>query len=432
MTSNAKGAPDVDSLWRLTNSEHVDAPPLEDDAEADLVVIGGGFTGCSAALHAAHAGANVRLAEARDIGFGGSGRNVGLVNAGLWLPPDAIVAALGEAAGARLNRLLAGAPDLVFSLINTHAIDCEPVRNGTLHCAHSPAGFEDLRERHRQLSRDGAPVTLLKREEAAERTGVRSIHGALHDARAGTIQPLAYAQGLARAAIDAGAALHARTPALSMRHERGKWRIETPGGSICAGAMLLATNAYHVAIRGVRAPQSISVCYFQMATEPLAEDAARTVVPGAEGCWDTARVMSSFRKDKAGRVIVGGVGSLDHIAAGTHRAWAVRKLTQLFPQLGAPRLQHAWFGRIAMTSDHIPKILDIGANALAVFGYSGRGIGPGTLFGKLAAEALLAGSRALLPVAPISVYREVLPASRELCYETGAVLTHAIACRLKA
>jgi glycine/D-amino acid oxidase-like deaminating enzyme len=427
LTSDEAG--EGDNLWRATSREHAEAAPLAGDAEADLAIVGGGFTGCAAALHAAKAGASVRLVEARDVGFGGSGRNVGLVNAGLWLPPDAVVAAMGEAAGRKLNRLLGDAPALVFSLIEEHAIDCEPVRNGTLHCAHSPAGFEDLRERYRQLSRDGAPVALLSRDETAERVGSRSLHGALHDARAGTIQPLAYCQGLARAAIAAGATLHSRSPAIAIRRDGGRWRVEMPGGFLRARALLLATNAYHLPVAGLSAPQSIGVGYFQMATEPLTGDAADIVLPGGEGCWDSALVMSSFRKDKAGRLIIGGIGSLAHAAGGVHRRWAMRKLVRMFPQLGKPHFEEAWFGRIAMTSDHVPKILDIGPDALAIFGYSGRGIGPGTLFGSRAAQALLAGDREHLPMAPIDAHHEAMSTMRALYYETGAVLNHAVSCR---
>ena len=130
-----------DILWRLTAGESLDAERLGADVTADAVVVGGGFTGLSAALHLAEANAKVRVLEAETVGFGGSGRNVGLVNAGLWTPPDGVEDALGVIAGTRLNEILAGGPDCVFSLIEKHGIECDAVRNGTLHCAHSPAGL---------------------------------------------------------------------------------------------------------------------------------------------------------------------------------------------------------------------------------------------------------------------------------------------------
>ncbi len=139
------------NLWHQTCTEQFAGPVLSGDVTADLVVIGGGYTGCSAALHAAQMGASVCLLEAEEIGFGGSGRNVGLVNAGLWLPPADIRGHLGDGAGTRLVNLLADAPRLVFDLIARHGIACEAVQNGTLHCAHSPGGFKDLQVRRAQL-----------------------------------------------------------------------------------------------------------------------------------------------------------------------------------------------------------------------------------------------------------------------------------------
>ena len=120
------------NLWRQTAGPPVAAAPLGADVEAEAVVIGGGFTGCSAALHLAEAGADVRLLEAETIGHGGSGRNVGLVNAGLWTPPDEVEARLGVAAGRTLNAALAAGPALVFELIDRHRIACAATRNGTL------------------------------------------------------------------------------------------------------------------------------------------------------------------------------------------------------------------------------------------------------------------------------------------------------------
>ncbi len=414
------------NLWRETARERVTAAPLGEDATADLVIIGGGFTGCSAALHAAERGLSVRLLEAETFAHGGSGRNVGLVNAGLWLPPEEIVAQLGEEAGAKLNQILAGAPDLVFSLIERHGIDCEAVRNGTLHCAHSPAGFRDLENRHRQLAAMGAPVTLLPAEAAKERTGAAHLHGALHDARAGTIQPLAYCMGLARAAQQAGAVLHERSPARAAAQAGGVWRVETETGSVSAKALLLATNAYHGWIDGLTAPKAVQVCYFQMATRPLTRNLRATILPGGEGCWDTAAVMSSFRMGAAGRLIVGGIGALDHAGSGVHLAWAKHKLGELFPHLSDQPLDHAWFGRIAMTADHLPKVVRLGANAYAIFGYSGRGIGPGTVFGRAAATVFAGGSEDGFPVVPRERHSEAFAPLKRRYYEFGATLVHAM------
>ena len=384
------------------------------------------MNGTAAALAAAKAGARVCLLEANRIGHGGSGRNVGLVNAGLWLPPDTITAQLGPETGERLSTLLATAPDLVFDLIAEHAIACEPVRRGTLHCAHAPSGLRDLQNRHAQLTARGAPVSLLGDTETASRTGTDAFGGALFDPRAGTIQPLAYNRGLARAAQTAGALIHEATPVQRIAPDGEGWTLSAPGWTIRAGAMIMATNAYHQPFRGAETPPHLLVHFFQAATAPgLAEQ----VVPGGEGLWDTAPVMTSLRTDAAGRVILGAMGALDHPGGGLHRGWAERKLARLFPHLKGTPFQQVWFGRIAMTPAHLPEIQRLGPNGLAVHGYSGRGIGPGTLFGTRLAEVSLGADPSRLPVAPIAPYRLKAPGLRSTIFETGATALHAVSAR---
>lgn len=159
------------NLWQDSNKNALQTIEYTGDTLVDLAVVGGGFTGCSAALAAAQTGASVTLLEAHLIGHGGSGRNVGLVNAGLWLPPESVIKRLGQAAGQRLNTALAAAPAQVFDLIEKHGIDCEPQRNGTLHLAQTNAGLANLRDRLRQQQALSAPVALLTAKETAQRVG---------------------------------------------------------------------------------------------------------------------------------------------------------------------------------------------------------------------------------------------------------------------
>ena len=415
-------------LWHQTCQENPAFPEFTGEAVTDLVVIGGGYTGCAAALQAAELGASVLLIEADAIGSGGSGRNVGLANAGLWLPPEDINAELGTETGSRLSTLLAGAPGMVFSLIAKHAIQCEPQRKGTLHCAHAPGGLDDLQRRHAQLRAIGAPVKLLSREEAIRRTGSEAVHGALFDPRAGTIQPLAYVRGLARAAAAAGAQLHSNSPATGISRNGSGWQVATAKGSIRARHLIMATNAYARDISGYDAPQVIPVHYFQAATDPLPAALLEKILPGKEGCWDTALVMSSWRLDQAGRLVIGGMGALNHFGSALHRSWLPRKLAALYPGLKDMQLNSHWHGRIAMTTEHLPKILDL-QGGFACFGYSGRGIGPGTLFGTAMAEALLNGDRSRLPVPPSRNHAIPFAGLRSAYYETGATLTHLISDR---
>ncbi len=412
------------NLWRVSSAETLAAPGIAEDASADLVIIGGGFTGCSAALEAARRGARVILLEARTIGHGGSGRNVGLVNAGLWLPPDDVLAITGERAGHRLLGALADGPATVWRIIAREDIDCDPVRRGTLHLAHAPAGLRDLRRRHRQGNRLGAPVQLLDAAETARRVGSACFHGALWDPRAGTIQPLAYCRGLARAARAAGARLHENAQATAIRHQAGVWQVESGGHLVRAPLLLMATNAYHDALSGSAGPQFVPVSFSQFATAPLPPDLRRRILPGGEGCWDTATVMTSLRMDRDGRLILGAIGNVEGAGGPVHAAWARRKLRRLFPELAGQPFANVWRGRIAMTGDHVPRIVRLGPGGLNVFGYSGRGIAPGTVFGTAAAAALLKGDEDALPLPVSAAHDERMTALRGICYETGATLAH--------
>jgi glycine/D-amino acid oxidase-like deaminating enzyme len=411
-------------LWRATSVEDSAAQPLGRDMEVDLVVVGGGFTGTSAALEAVGRGASVCLLESEIIGHGGSGRNVGLVNAGLWLPPDTVISQMGEAAGRRLIEVLADAPRRVFDLIEREGIECEATRHGTLHLAHSKSGLRDLEDRHRQGRKFGAPLDLLDAGETERRTGTTAYHGSLLDPRAGTIQPFSYCRGLARAAASRGAQLHDRSPVTHIERVRDRWIVKANGHTVTARSLLLATNAYQGGIAGPFAPQYTPVHYCQFATVPMPESARAKILPQGEGCWDTALVMSSFRIDQAGRMILGGIGNTEGTGAPIHQSWARRKLRALFPSIGDLPFEHVWRGRIAMTDDHVPKVVEFGPNAYACFGYSGRGIGPGTVFGTQAAVALLEGDATVMPIQPLNRYAERFSAAKAAYYETGATMTH--------
>lgn len=422
-------ASDQGNLWQATAAQAAQPTPLAQDADCDLVIVGGGFTGCSAALHAAEAGLSVRLLEAETIGHGGSGRNVGLVNAGLWLPPEEVEARIGRAAGARLNADLAAAPDLVFDLIDRHGIACDAVRAGTLHCASSPRHLAGLQARHRQNADRGAPVRLLDRKEIGVRTGSALYHGALFDPRAGTIQPLSYCRGLADAARRAGAVLHEHSLCTAVSREAEQWVVTCGPNRVRAPMLLIASNAYGQGCAGISPSRWSAVHYFQAATQVVAPDLLNNILPGQEGCWDTALVMSSFRRDAQGRILIGGIGNPGHFAGGIHRAWLRRKLAQIYPQLAGLEIEYLWQGRIAMTGDHIPKIQRLGPGGYSVFGYSGRGIGPGTAFGRALAQCFVTGEEENLPVAPVNQYDEGLLRTKATYYETGALGAHALAAR---
>lgn len=415
MRAAQRGLTSTLSLWRDTAAPAPDAPPLEGEVSAKVAIVGGGFTGCAAALRLAEKGLDCRLLEAAAFGEGGSGRNAGLVNAGLWLPPREVERVLGKEGAKRLMGPLAGGPARVFSLIEQHQMQCEATRKGTIHAAHAASGFADLQRRFEQWRELGAPVELLDAGETASRSGAQGFHGGLFDARAGTINPMGYLRGLARAAQNAGAVLHGDSPALSLERKEGGWRVATARGAVTAESVILATNAYSGALYPALPRAFTPISYFQVASKPLGPR-AETILPGREGVWDTGTIMTSFRVDAAGRLILGSMGALYGRDASTSRRWADKKARQLFPELGPIEWETAWAGRIAMTGDHLPRILNPEPGLFVPIGYNGRGIGPGTIFGEALADYLAEGGEERLPLPLSPSWREPWRGLRQTFY----------------
>ena len=407
------------------------APPaptlktFEGDKETDVVIIGGGFTGVSAALYLAESGTDALLLESRHVGFGGSGRNVGLVNAGLWLPPEDVIKIVGNEHGENLIEFLGKSPDLVYELIEKHQISCEAIRVGTLHCGHSAAGLKSLEQREAQWQKRGAPVRLLSNEETAKKTGSTKFCGALLDERAGTVQPLAYVRGLATAAVAAGAQLYDNSPVTGLEKKNGRWILKTPKGTVKAKSIILAVQGYPEAAFENKLNALIPFNYFQFATPPLSADIREKVLCEGHAAWDTALILSSYRFDDANRFIVGSVGQVINGGFGVHEAWAKRSIKKVFPAIPTTDLEYAWGGRIAMTTDHIPRFHMPDESFVTVTSYNGRGIGPGTVFGKLMAQ-LVNGEveRKDIPL-PLQKEKPIFMRNlRGLFYETGARLYH--------
>lgn len=413
-------------LWERSAPPAPPTIPLEGDRIADVVVVGAGFTGLSAALHLAEAGASVAVLEGVEIGFGGSGRNVGLVNAGMWVMPEDLPRALGEVHGNRLLDQLGNAPSVVFDLVEKHGMACEVERSGTLHCAVGVKGLDELKERARQWQARGAPVHLLDAEETARKVGTGAYAGALLDLRAGTIQPLAYARGLAAAAIKAGAAIHTESPVIGAQDEGDGWRLRTPRGSVRAKWVVVATNAYTSDVWPQIRAELVHLPYFNLATKPLGDNLRKTILPERQGVWDTKEILSSFRFDRQGRLIFGSVGALRGPGASIHANWGRRALKKLFPDLGEVAFEYEWYGKIGMTDNNLPKFHRLGRNVVSFSGYNGRGIAPGTVFGRTLARLVLGEiAEADLPLPLTEPEAASFRAVREAYYEVGASLAHA-------
>lgn len=412
-------------LWERTAPPAPVTSPLIGDVTADVAIVGGGFTGLSAALHLAEAGRKAVVLEATEVGFGGAGRNVGLINGGMWVMPDDLPGVLGPIYGERVLELLGGAPLVVRQLIEKHAIACELETNGTLHCAVGADGFKELEERHRQWKGRGAPVKLLSAEETAARIGSTAYSGALFDPRAGTLQPLAYVRGLAHAALAAGAGIHTGSPVEGYEKTGSGWCVRTAKGSVTAQWIIVATDAYSTGPFSAVRTEQIHLPYFNFATRPLGDNLSRSVLPAREGCWDTREILSSFRMDQAGRLVFGSVGALRNTGAAVHKAWAKRAMKRLFPQLGDLEFEAEWYGKIGMTVDAVPRFHRFAEGVVGFSGYNGRGIAPGTVFGQTLARHILGDiAEADLPLPVTDPKDQSFRAVKEAWYEAGAQVAH--------
>lgn len=408
------------SLWDRTAPPPPDAPELDGEHACDIAIVGAGYTGLSAALHLAEGGASVTVLEASKIGHGGSGRNAGLVNQGLWYHPGEVVEVLGADAGERLNRAYASGPSLVFELIERHGIDCEARRAGTLYLAPDNAHAAKLAVRAKAMNARGARVEMLDRETASSRTGTGRYVAALFDPEAGTINPMGYVRGLAHAAAAAGARLHAGSRATKVEKAGSAWAVSTGKGRITAGRVILATNAYTDTLWPGLRQEIYPLYFFQYATTPLGDNLRRTILPGGEGAWDSRAAMTAFRLDASGRLIVGSIGSLPARGDGFRRRWAERTVARLFPHLGPVTWDFRWMGEIAFTPDHVPRVHELAPGVLTCIGYNGRGIAPGTVMGRAMARHILSDGAEELPL-PLSAPKPVsFRALRSKAIDIGA------------
>lgn len=421
-------------LWEQTAPAAPRTGKLSGEVTADVAVIGGGFTGMSAALHLAQAGKRIVLLEAVEIGFGGAGRNVGLVNAGMWVMPEVLLQTLPAPYGERLLTLLGDAPKLVFGIVREYGIRCEVTHAGTLHCANGVSGLAEISERARQWQARGADVELLDAAKAAALLGTRRYAGALLDRRAGTIQPLAYVRGLAEAAQKAGAQLFTQSPVTSLERKGDGWQIATATGRVTADWVTLSTDAYGTGPGLAARQEQVPLPYFNLATRPLSAALRAQILYEGQGAWDTQTVMTSFRMDQAGRLVFGSIGALRGTGIAVHRAWAKRALRRMFPGIGAEieaGFEAEWYGTIGMTADNLPRFHRYGPKMIGFSGYNGRGIAPGTTFGRVLASHVqgeIGDADLPLPVTPVQAVPFRLP--KQLAYELGAQAAHFVADRI--
>lgn len=373
----------------------------------DVVIVGGGIMGLSTALHAARQGRTVQVLEAGGIGEGASGLNGGQVIPGLKYDPEWLVEHFGKERGEALVNFAASTADAVFDLIRDENLAVPFTRNGWIQAAHTETALTAAANRDRQWRARGADVELLSQAEIAAMTGAKGYLGGWLDRRAGVVDPLAYTLELARVTAAAGAGIAEGQKVVKLRKDTGLWRVLTESGTeVRAKAVVLATNAYTDGLLPGLARTIVPLHSFQIATAPLPADIGAGILPGGQAVSDSRRILVYYRRSADGRLVLGGRGRMALPSSAADWAHLERALIRLYPALAGIAIEKRWFGRVAMTPDHLPHIHEPEKGLLAVAGCQGRGVGLMSALGKRMASYLASGDARQLPF-PLSPIRPI-------------------------
>jgi gamma-glutamylputrescine oxidase len=375
------------SWYEDTAGQRPEYPALDGSRKADVVIIGGGFTGLSAAAHLAKAGSNVVLIEAHRFGDGASGRNGGQLGTGQRAWAEELEAEYGLTRAKALFDMAeeAKAHLLEFAEANRIDIDYMP---GQMSVAHKKRFVDDYKAHAEIMANrfDYPHLSFMNAKETAERLGSTHYFGGVRDAGTGHIHPLKLVVGTARVAAEAGAHLHENTPATGIATNGGKVQVTTPKGTITADKCLIAVNAYGGTLEPVSAAHIMPIGSFIGATVPLGADSP--VLPGGESVDDSRFVVRYFRKSKDGRLLFGGreiyaVSDPKDIHIGIRR-----QIAEIYPALKDVEITHGWGGYVGITVPRKPFVREVMPNVISAGGYSGHGVMLSNFVGKLYAETV--------------------------------------------
>ena len=377
------------SYYAATVNDVTDFAPLLGAQNADICVIGAGFTGISTALHLAERGYNVHVVEANKVGWGASGRNGGQMIGGI-AGEESVAKHYGRDVEEIFGKLRWAGHDIIRERVQKYKIQCD-LKFGYLDVAIKERHLRDIEADHERLQRADFPheFRVLSKEETREIIGTSAYIGALLNMGNGHLHPLNLCVGEARAAVSLGVKIYEQSHVLNI--EKGsRPKVVTEQGSVTADAVVIAGNAYHFLerkLRGIMFP----VNSFIVATEPLSEETVAIINPRDLAVCDPNFVLEYFRLSADKRLLFGGrfnyFGDDPAVIEKRHR----KKLSRLYPQLANVRIDYAWGGRLGVPIARVPLLGRISPAIFYCQGYSGHGVNVTHLAGQIMADAV-AGS----------------------------------------
>ena len=381
-----------DSYYLASAGEYPKNSPLVGDITADICIIGGGFTGLSAAVACAEAGIDVVLLEAEQTGFGASGRNGGQMIPGFNIAADDLIKLVGQDVGHRLYDLAISARERVHARIKRHGIECD-LQDGHIHLAAKKRDFAYMEKEVAFSDKyvGKGEAVLVSPEDVGKYVSVQGYHGGVYVPKGGHLHPLKYARGLANAAQSAGAKIFEGSRVLSVE-DHGKPVVRTNAGSVTATTVFLACDAQTADLAPNAGRFTMPVLNYIIATEPLGAERASALIPSNAAVSDSRFVLNYFRLSSDNMLLFAGGEKYSPTPPKDIAAFVRPYMLKLFPQLADARIDYAWGGAVGITVNRLPHIGRNG-NILFAHGYSGQGVLLTTLVGELLAEVLQGDSR---------------------------------------
>lgn len=352
----------------------------------DVAIVGGGYTGLSAARRLALAGASVAVFEREQAGWGASARNGGQVLTGLKLDPATLVERYGERSARGLFEISREALARLEATIADEGIDCEYERTGHIQAAWKPAHFKAFVEEQDLLARVfDHRVEIVDRARQRSELGSDRYHGLLLDEGSGALNPARYVRGLADAATRAGAAVVEKTPVDRVERRGSRWDVSTPAGRVDAGDVLIATDGYTSEVSPALRRRLVPIGSYVIATERLDPSTALRLLPRRRVAFDSKNFLYYFRLTADHRLVFGGRAEFSKPTSESvrHAAAILRRgMVDVFPELAATRIEYSWAGSVAFTRDQMPRAGRLDDQYYAA-GYCGHGIAMATYLGDL-------------------------------------------------